>query len=118
MTSEDLQLRSLQAAPQGGISAQRLVVLGQDLAALGIVESRAVVAELQELSMRVAVESADVFLSRLRNVVVAKDALLMRQILALPLLQLPKLLIGQTPYVSRDSVVALISSTGNVGGRQ
>jgi hypothetical protein len=119
MTSEELQVRSLQPSPQNvGVSAQRLVTLGQDLAALGIVESRAVVAELQELAARVAVESADVFLGRLRNVVMAKDALLMRQVLALPLLQLPRILIGQTPYVSRDSVIALIQASSTIGARQ
>jgi hypothetical protein len=117
MTSEDLEVRSLRpGAP--GVSAQRLVTLGQDLAALGIVESRAVVAELQEIATEVAVKSADVFLGRLRNVILAKDALLMRQVLALPLLRLPQLLIGQTPYVSRDSVIALIQASGTVGGRQ
>jgi hypothetical protein len=100
------------------VSAQRLVTLGEDLAALGIAESRAVVAELQEISAEVALKSADVFLGRLRNVVVAKDAMLMRQILNLPLLRLPQLLIGQTPYVSRDSVMALIQASGNVGARQ
>lgn len=116
MSSDDLQVRSLRSAPQGGISAQRLVVLGQDLAALGITETRAVVAELQEMAMRVAVESSDVFLGRLRNVVMAKDALLMRRVLELPLLQLPRILIGQTPYVSRDSVISLIQASGTIGG--
>lgn len=117
MTSEDLEVRSLQPGPIG-VSAQRLVTLGQDLAALGIVESRAVIAELQEIAAEVAFKSSDVFLSRLRNVVVAKDAMLMRQVLALPLLQLPRILIGQTPYVSRDSVIALIQASGTVGARQ
>jgi len=120
MTSDELQVRSLQPGSQVGVSAQRLVTLGQDLAALGIVESRAVVAELTELASEVAIKSADVFLGRLRNVVIAKDAMLMRQILALPLLKLklPQLLIGQTPYVSRDSVIALIQASGSVGARQ
>lgn len=116
--NEDLEVRSLQPSPQVGMSAQRLVVLGQDLAALGITETRAVVAELQEMSARVAVESADVFLGRLRNVIMAKDAQLMRAVLALPLLRLPQILIGQTPYVSRDSVIALIQASGSVGVRQ
>jgi hypothetical protein len=117
MTSEDLEIRSLQPGSPG-VSAQRLVTLGQDLAALGIVESRAVIAELQEIATEVAVKSADVFLGRLRNVVMAKDALLMRQVLALPILRLPAILIGQTPYVSRDSVIALIQASGTVGARQ
>jgi hypothetical protein len=117
MTSEELEVRSLQPGSTG-VSAQRLVTLGQDLAALGIVESRAVVAELQEVATEVALKSADVFLGRLRNVVVAKDALLMRQVLNLPLLRLPAILIGQTPYVSRDSVIALIQASSTIGSRQ
>lgn len=118
MTTEDVQVRSLQAGPQIGVSAQRIVTLGADLAALGITESRAVVAELQEIAAEVAFKSGDVFLGRLRNVVVARDAMMMRQVMNLPLLRLPQILIGQTPYVSRDSVIALIQASGNVGARQ
>ncbi len=75
------------------------------------------VAELQELAMESAIASADVFMSRLRRVVVARDALLLRQIMALPLLQLPRLVIGTTPYVSRDSVIAMVQATSNMGNR-
>jgi len=117
MTGDEVQIRSLMPAPFG-VSAQDLVAMGEDLAALGLTESRAVVAELQELATKVAVGSADVFLGRLRRVIVARDAQLIRTILALPLLQLPKILIGQTPYVSRDSVLALVQVSGNIGARQ
>jgi hypothetical protein len=117
MTGDNLQIRSLMPAP-AGVSAQSLVALGEDLAALGIAETRSVVAELQEMALRMGVESADVFLGRLRKVMVARDAQLIRTILALPLLQLPKIFIGQTPYVGRDSVLALIQASGNIGARQ
>lgn len=115
MTSSDIQVSAL--STPSGISAQDLVAMGEDLAALGIQESRAVVAELQELAMKSAIASADVFMSRLRRVVVARDALLLRQIMALPLLQLPRLVIGTTPYVSRDSVIAMVQATSNTGNR-
>lgn len=116
MTSNEVQV-TMMPTPTG-LSAQDLVAMGEDLRALGILESRAVVAELQELSMKSAVAAADVFMSRLRRVVVARDAQLMRAISTLPLLQLPRMLIGTTPYINRDSVVALIQATSNLGGTQ
>jgi hypothetical protein len=115
MSSDEVQVRSLMPAPQAGLSAQDLVALGEDLAALGINESRAVVAELQELAAKMGLASADIFMTRLRRVVTARDAQLIRTILALPLLQLPRLLIGTTPYVSRDAVLALLQVSSNVG---
>ena len=116
MTSDEVQVRMMPSP--SGLSAQDLVAMGEDLRSLGIIESRAVVAELQELSMRSAVGAADIFMSRLRRVVVARDAQLMRAVLAIPLLQLPRLVIGTTPYVSRDSVIALIQATSNLGAQQ
>lgn len=116
MTSNDVQVSVMPST--SGLSAADLVALGEDLAALGMTESRAVVAELQELAMKSAVASADVFMARLRRVVIARDAMLIRQILALPLLQLPRLVIGTTPYVNRDSVLALIQASTNLGARQ
>lgn len=116
MTSNDIQVNVMPTAT--GISAQDLVAMGEDLRALGIQESRAVVAELQEIALKMGVASADVFMSRLRRVVVARDAQLMRALLALPLLQLPRMLIGTTPYVNRDSVMALIQATSNLGAQQ
>lgn len=116
MTGNEVQVTMMPTA--SGLSAQDLVAMGEDLRSLGIIESRAVVAELQELSMKSAVGAADIFMSRLRRVVVARDAQLMRAVLAIPLLQLPRLIIGTTPYVSRDSVMALIQATSNLGGTQ
>ena len=118
MTSEDLQVRSLMPAPMAGLSAQDLVALGEDLAALGISESRAVVAELQELAAKMGIAAADVFMGRLRRVVTARDAQLIRAITALPPLQLPRIIIGNVVYVSRDSVLALIQASSNMGARQ
>ena len=116
MTSNEVQVTMMPNI--NGLSAQDLVAMGEDLRALGIQESRAVVAELQELSMKSAVASADVFMSRLRRVVVARDAQLIRAIGALPQLQLPRMLIGNVVYVSRDSVLALVQATSNLGGTQ
>jgi hypothetical protein len=118
MTSDQVQIRSMMPAPQVGISAQDLVALGEDLAALGITESRAVVAELQELAAKMGVAAADVFMGRLRRVVTARDAQLIRTILALPLLNLPRIVIGTTPYVNRDSVLSLLQASATLGVRQ
>lgn len=116
MTSNEVQVTMMPNVH--GLSAQDLVAMGEDLRALGIQESRAVVAELQELSMKSAVAAADVFMSRLRRVVVARDAQLIRAIGALPPLQLPRIVIGNVIYVSRDSVLALVQATSNLGGIQ
>ena len=116
MTSNEVQVTMMPSV--SGLSAQDLVAMGEDLRALGIQESRAVVAELQELSMKSAVAAADVFMSRLRRVVVARDAQLLRAIMALPPLQMPRMLIGNVVYVSRDSVLALVQATSNLGGTQ
>jgi hypothetical protein len=116
MSSNEVQVTMMPSA--SGLSAQDLVAMGEDLRALGIQESRAVVAELQELSMKSAVAASDVFMSRLRRVVVARDAQLIRAIGALPQLQLPRMLIGNVVYVSRDSVLALVQATSNLGGNQ
>lgn len=116
MSSNEVQVTMMPTA--SGLSAQDLVAMGEDLRALGITQSRAVVAQLQELAMKSAVGAADVFMDRLRDVVVARDAQLIRAVLALPLLQLPRVLIGNTPYINRDSVLALIQATSNLGGKQ
>lgn len=91
-----------------GLSAQDLVTLGEDLRALGITESRAVVAELQEICAQTALRSADVFMNRLRRVVQARDAELIRAIQMLQPLRLPAMLTGPGQYISRDAVLVLI----------
>jgi uncharacterized Fe-S center protein len=116
MTGNEIQV-TMMPSPSG-LSAQDLVAMGEDLRALGIQESRAVVAELQELAMKSAVAASDVFMSRLRRVVVARDAQLIRAVAALTPLQLPRILIGNVVYVSRDSVLALIQATSNLGATQ
>lgn len=93
-----------------GPSAQNLVEMGKDLQAAGILDVRGLVGELQELGIQAAMATVPAVMEKVRKVNEARIRQMLYEIKLLPPAKLPNWLSGQTQYVSREAVLAIIQN--------
>lgn len=96
-----------------GLGAQNLVEMGQDLQAAGILDVRGLVGQLQELGIQAAMATVPVVMERVRKVNEARMRAMLYEVKMLAPARMPNWLTGQTVYVSRDAVLAIIQNCAN-----
>lgn len=101
MNEIQAQVQYLEPAP--GLNPGDLVDLGNDLQAAGIIEGRALVAEMQQMGTQMALNIAPKILERIRKIQEARIRQMLSEIRLLP---------QYMGHVSRDQVLRIIQNVG------
>ena len=99
MNQQQVEVQYLSADP--GLTPGDLVELGNDLQAAGVVEARALIAEMQQLGVQMALATAPRILEHIRRTQEARVRQMLYEVRLLP----NKFGMG---YVNRDSVLQII----------
>jgi hypothetical protein len=97
--SSEVQVQYLE--PAVGLTPGDLVELGNDLQAAGVVEARALIAEMQQLGVQMALATAPRILEHIRKTQEARVRQMLYEVRLLPTFM---------AHVSRDQVLRIIQS--------